>query len=201
MAILPETSYKKATQALNFFARKKDGKINKMKAIKLIYLADRLHLRKYGRPIIGDVYWAMKLGPVGSQAKNVAELSDRLPKGVFTYARKYIKPTDDKRSFVSVEPTELNLFSKTDIECFETIYKTFSDKDQFELADITHKYSEWLKHKRELERGKKSVKMSYEDFFNDIDGTHTIFSQDKKSLSLAKDSFEESKEVYDFFSR
>ena len=64
------TSYKKATQALNFFALKKDGKINKMKAIKLIYLADRLHLRKYGRPIVGDIYWAMKLGPVGSRASH-----------------------------------------------------------------------------------------------------------------------------------
>ena len=66
--------YKKATQALNFLAKKKGGKINRMKALKLIYFADRLHLRTYGRPIIGDDYWAMQFGPVPSCTNNIAKL-------------------------------------------------------------------------------------------------------------------------------
>ena len=68
------SSCKKGTQALNYFARKKNGKINKMKAIKLIYLADRYHLRKYGRPVVGDDYWAMKYGPVASSTLNIADI-------------------------------------------------------------------------------------------------------------------------------
>ena len=54
--------YKKATQALNFFALKEGGTINKMKALKLIYFADRYNLRKYGRPVRNDDYWAMGYG-------------------------------------------------------------------------------------------------------------------------------------------
>lgn len=51
-------SHRKATQALNFFARKAPGhSINKMKALKLVYFADRYHLRKYGRPVVGDNIW------------------------------------------------------------------------------------------------------------------------------------------------
>ena len=201
MNVLPVKTYKKATQALNFFAVKKDGRINKMKAIKLIFLADKLHLRKYGRPIVGDSYLAMKFGPVGSQSKNVAELSDRLPKEISIYARKYIKPTLDKKTFISVDAVDLDLFSKTDIECLNSVYEEFSDKDQFELAEITHKYPEWSKHKRILDSGKKkSVSMNYNDFFLDSNNEN-IFSQDKKVLTLSKELFEEEKEISSFFSK
>lgn len=201
MNILPVKSYKKATQALNFFAVKRDGRINKMKAIKLIFLADKLHLRKYGRPIIGDSYLAMKFGPVGSQTKNIAELSDRLPKVIASYARRYIKPTSDKNTFTSVSSVDFDLFSKTDMECLNSICEEFSDKDQFELADITHKYPEWSKHKRILDSGKKkSVEMNYSDFFLDANNDK-IFSQERKVLTLSKELFEEENEISSFFSK
>ena len=194
---LPDTSYKKATQALNFLARKKDGSINKMKAIKLIFLADRLHLRKYGRPVIGDMYWAMKLGPVGSKTKRAAELD--LPLDVLSYTKKYIKPTDEKKqSLVSIKEPDLEVFSKTDLECLETVYDTFSDKDQFELAELTHKYPEWAKYQKELKAGKKRVRMDYDDLFTD--GSHSgLFAQTKTELNFAKESFGELQKVSDFF--
>ena len=195
-----DTSYKKATQALNFLARKKDGNvINKMKAIKLIYLADRLHLRKYGRPIVGDTYWAMKLGPVGSKTKKSAELN--LPDTVLSYTKKYIKPIGDKKlSFASLKESDFDVFSKTDIECLEAVNTTFSDRDQFELAELTHKYPEWPKYERKLKSGEKRVLMSYDDLF--ADGTHSgLFGQTKTELNLAKESFNEQQEVSDFFAK
>ncbi|MFA4953922.1 MAG: Panacea domain-containing protein [Patescibacteria group bacterium] len=199
---MPETSFKKATQALNLLAQKKDGRINKMKAIKLIYLADRLHLRKYGRPIVGDIYWAMKLGPVGSRAKNIAELSDA-PAEVLAYAKKYIKPADAKKqSFTSIKEPDLNVFSKSDLECLEAVYARFSDKDQFELAELTHKYPEWAKHKNEIVvRGKKRIKMNYDDFFADPKDGDDFFVQKKADLDQAKETFDESRDVALFFAK
>jgi len=198
---MPTTTYKKATQALNLLARKKDGKINKMKAIKLIFLADRLHLRKYGRPIVGDMYWAMKLGPVGSLTKNVAELSS-ISEEALAYAKKYIKPVDEKKqTFASIKQEDLSVFSKTDLECIESVYNKFSDKDQFELAEITHEFPEWIKHKKELDGGKKRVKMDYDDFFVDSLKGDDLFSQNKSDLEMAKESFSEQKEVSAFFTR
>ncbi|NQU83334.1 MAG: SocA family protein [Parcubacteria group bacterium] len=192
------TSYRKTTQALNLLARKKGGKINKMKAIKLIFLADRLHLRKYGRPIVGDVYWAMKLGPVGSLAKNIAELN--VLEDNLKYAKKFIKPIDEKKQiFVSLKKEDLSVFSKTDLECISAVYEKFSDLDQFELADITHNYSEWTKHEKELYEGKKRVKMDYDDFFIDTKKGDGLFSQSKSDLKMAKESFIELKEVSEFF--
>ena len=196
-----ETSYKKTTQALNFLACKKDGKINKMKAIKLIYLADRLHLRKYGRTVVGDIYWAMKLGPVGSRAKNVAELSS-IPENILSYAKKYIRPIDKKKHHLeSIKQVDLDVFSKTDIECLEAVYDKFSDKDQFELKDLTHQYPEWLKYERELKTGKKRVKMNYDDLFSSTEKGDSLFGESRTSLNLVKELFDELKEMSEFFSR
>jgi len=201
MVTTPDTTYKKATQALNLLARKKDGKINKMKAMKLIFLADRLHLRKYGRPIIGDMYWAMKLGPVGSLTKNIAEFSG-IPEDILSYARRYIKPLDEKKqTFVSLKPEDAGVFSQTDLECLEAVYDAFSDKDQFELAEITHTYPEWLKHKKELAGGKKRVRMEYDDFFAAPQKGDELFSQSKADLEMAHGSFSELKKVSVFFAR
>ncbi len=199
---MPDTSFKKATQALNLLAQKKDGRINKMKAIKLIYLADRLHLRKYGRPIVGDVYWAMKLGPVGSRAKNIAELTEA-PVEVLAYAKKYIKPADaKKRSFASIKDPDLSVFSKSDLECLEAVYARFSDKDQFELAELTHKFPEWSKFENEIMvKGKKRIKMSYDDFFADPKIGDDFFAQKKSDLNQAKEYFDESRDVALFFAK
>ena len=43
--------------------------------IKLIFFADRYHIRKYGRPITNDEYLAMDFGPVNSGVKDIAEMS------------------------------------------------------------------------------------------------------------------------------
>jgi len=201
MPIPSAVTYKKATQALNFFAQKKGGKINKMKAIKLIYFADRLHLRKYGRPIVGDVYWAMKLGPVGSHTKNIAEFVDS-SKEALAYTKKYLKLLDAKKqTFTSQKPPELDIFSETDIACLEAVYNLFADKDQFELAELTHFMPEWKKHKRELDAGKKRIRMEYKDFFSDTKDTLNLFDQSPSELALAKETFEEAEDVAAFFAK
>ncbi len=196
MNCLSETTYKKATQALNFLAVKKDGKINKMKAIKLIFLADRLHLRKYGRPIVGDVYWAMKWGPVGSCAKNIADMNNVGAPDSFMYARKYLKPIDEKKQeVVSLREPDIGVFSKTDLDCLEAVYREFADRDQFELARLTHMLPEWRKYDNELKTGKKRVRMSYADLFSGKAVPVKLFDQEKDQLEQAKELFEEREEA------
>ncbi|MDP3988864.1 MAG: Panacea domain-containing protein [bacterium] len=193
-------SYKKAVQALNYFAQKKDGTINKMKAIKLVYFADRLHMRKYGRPIVGDDYWAMKLGPVGSCTKRVAELDT--PPTVSAYIKRYIQPGDDrKQSLISKKPVDVSLFSNTDLECLDMVYIALGDRDQFELAELSHTYPEWKKHEQELRDGKKRVHMDYADFFSGAQKGDVLFDQKKTDLALAQEIFQEREEVESFFTQ
>lgn len=195
MNTLTLTSYRKAIQALNLLASKKGGSINKMKAIKLIYFADRLHLRKYGRPIVGDMYFAMKLGPVGSRVKRSADFEEDLPEAVSDYARKYIRPSEDKKTVISIKAPDRDVFSETDLQCLKSVYEVFADRDQFELAKLTHTYPEWMKHEQALKQGKKRVPMDYDDFFATTGKQDGIFAQDSHTLSLSKDQFEELREV------
>ena len=65
---------RKIVQALNYIACSQLGHtVNCMKAYKLLWLADRYHLRHYGRTISGDVYYALPHGPVPMDAMNVVE--------------------------------------------------------------------------------------------------------------------------------
>lgn len=61
----------KATQAAARLLKKTGGAMNYMVLIKMLYLADRAALLKWGRPITGDEYFTMKLGPVLSQVHDL----------------------------------------------------------------------------------------------------------------------------------
>ena len=80
--------FRKTAQALNFFAiHNSTSKLNVTKAIKLIWAADRYHLRKFGSLITHDFYLAMTRGPVGSNAKNIAEEDDDyIPADILNYS-------------------------------------------------------------------------------------------------------------------
>lgn len=157
--------YKKATQALNFFAQKEGGTINKMKALKLVYFADRYHLRKYGRPITKDDYWAMPLGPVPSGTRDISHLKDEyLDKREVSYAKEYITCTLYRLS--SKKPVAEVIFSDSDLEALNFAWTTFGKFNNFQLARVTHRYPEWDRHKDALKSNSR-IHMHLEDFLND----------------------------------
>lgn len=49
--------HKKAIQVINWFARKAGGEIGKQKLMCLMFIADREHMRRYGRFICGGSYF------------------------------------------------------------------------------------------------------------------------------------------------
>jgi uncharacterized phage-associated protein len=158
-------NYKKTTQALNYLATKQGGKINKMKALKLIYLADRYHLRKYGRLITNDTYFAMDYGPVPSSAKDIAEASDFLSESEQDYSCKYVKP-ENNLSVKSLDSPDMTMFSETDLEALNFVWKKFGHLNQFDLVEVTHQFPEWTRHKKSLEMDSR-VQMDIIDFFED----------------------------------
>lgn len=164
-------SHRKATQALNFFARKAGGSINKMKALKLVYFADRYHLRKYGRPVVGDEYLAMNYGPVASGTKDLAEMSDFLGEDEARYAKKFIAPSETGRAFGSLAALDEKVFSESDRESLAFAWSRFGRADKFALSKLTHRYPDWKKHAQALDSKTVSrVPMSYRDFLEDPEG-------------------------------
>jgi uncharacterized phage-associated protein len=147
----PPFNYKKATQALNYLACRSGSKINKMKALKLVYFADRYHLRKYGRLITNDTYFAMEHGPVASGVKDLAEFSVALDKHEASYAKQYIRPVS-KYTYESIADVDRDVFSDSDIEALKFAFETFGQLDKFKLRDKTHLYPEWKKHEQSLQK-------------------------------------------------
>lgn len=158
-------NYKKATQALNYLATKEGGKIDKMKALKLIYLADRYHLRKYGRLITNDTYFAMTYGPVPSSLKDIAGASDFLSEDEQGYSCRYLLPSGDW-DVQSIASPDTAMFSETDLEALNFASDKFGHLSQFELVEVTHQFPEWTRHKKSLEMDSR-VQMDIMDFLED----------------------------------
>jgi uncharacterized phage-associated protein len=159
--------YKKATQAINFFVIREGGVINKMKALKLLWLADRFHLRMYGRSISNDDYLAMKLGPVPSLTKNIVENYHTCPLVQVSYGQRYISQNKEDKYFLdTVATVDLKVFSKTDLQALECVYSQFGSKSQYELSDISHAYPEWTRWEEALKTNPKaSFSITEADFF------------------------------------
>jgi uncharacterized phage-associated protein len=180
-------SHRKATQSLNFLARQAGGSINKLKALKLVYFADRYHLRRFGRPIIGDEYLAMNYGPVPSGTKDVAEMSDFLGEEEASYAKTYLRPVD-RFTFGSEQPVEGKVFSESDRDALAWAWKQFGNKDAFALAELTHVYPEWKRHEEALKAKLASrAPMNYRDFLDDppagYEPCHRLTDEEREAIA------------------
>lgn len=157
-------NYKKATQCINYFARQSGGRINKLKMIKLLFFADRYHLRKYGRLITNGQYYAMDHGPVHGGVKDLAEMSAFLRECESRYAEPYIKP--DQYDVLSLRDIDEAVFSETDLEALEFAWKKLGELDVFDLRDLTHQYPEW-KHCEQALQEQSRVLIDYKYFLDD----------------------------------
>jgi uncharacterized phage-associated protein len=184
---------RKLVQVLAYLANKNSThQINKLKAIKLVWAADRFHLRKYGHLVSGDEYFALKYGPVASQLKDIAEHDNYLPKSYIAYAKRFIKPTSvEKTAIEAIQEADDNLLSQTDKEALDFAWEKFGSQTGFKLANLSHSYPEWVKFKSVIESGEVSrAKISLIDFFKSPKGiTDDPFEQDKDILANAKEVF------------
>jgi len=190
------TPVRKSTQALNYLAHKASSgapirKLNKMKALKLLFFADRYHLRKYGRPISDCAYFAMKHGPVASEAKHIAEESARLDSRSRSYARRYLRK-NDRYHFSTIAEVDAAVLSKTDREALDFTWEIFGHYTEFRLRDITHHYPEWKRRAPALRAGHRRAEMDYSDFFADPDTgynpCHELSARDRAAaLDLFRD--------------
>jgi hypothetical protein len=178
-------AYKKATQALNYFAIQNGGEIEKLHALKLVFFADRYHLRKYGRPVTNDQYWAMRLGPVPSGVKDLFELDSASPEERH-YAEKFFGPGSHPHSIRSVAAVEERVLSRTDIEAFEFVSRTFQPK--FGIVEKTHLYPEWRRHEAAIKGGSSRVPMDYLDFLDDppppVNPCHPLTQEERQNRQV-----------------
>lgn len=189
-----ERSTKKIIQALAYIAyQQADHKVNSMKAYKLLWLADRYHLRQYGRTITGDAFFALPHGVVPSDAKNVIEHQKTNLPNDETYRDKYIKRIG-KYDYQAIIAPDMMVFSDSDQEALDKILQTYGYLDQYQLEKLSHKFPEWLAYKAglEAEDAPNAYKIEIDYFFENVtDGQSGLFVDDSEKISIVKDYFHE----------
>lgn len=170
-------SLDKFVNALAHFAARGVGDLTKLKAMKLLYLADRYHLHKYGRPIVGDRYIAMDFGPVPedcyqlvSRLMEPVEVEDQARKRALEILHVYRGKLRRLRYpiLTAKRRPDLSVFSKSDLEALDAIIREYGRKTARELVDLTHTHNAY----RMADAGRaagSSAALPYEYFFADAD--------------------------------
>lgn len=111
------------------------------KVFKILYFADQKHIAKYGRPVTGDGYIAMKNGPVPTNMYDILKAikSDSL---FNESAKEYKQYFDVKFYFVSGKTRpDLDFLSETDIDCLLESISENKDLDFLKLTDKSHDFA------------------------------------------------------------
>jgi len=146
--------------------------LTKLKAAKLLFFADKSHLLKYGRPILGDRYVSMDHGPVPSAA---LDLMNRLiaPDEIDDPVREQLRTKlSVHRLFTKNPPFRARAhgaaayqhLSQSERDVLDEIIATYGRKPVGELIDLTHKEYAWRISDGTRLRG-SSAPMPYELFF------------------------------------
>jgi uncharacterized phage-associated protein len=128
----------KSIHATLLVLNKLGGTTDFHKVFKILYFADQKHLAKFGRPVTGDDYVAMKHGPVPS---NIYGLLKAIKGGSFFHEveEQYAGYFDVKFHFVTAKiNSDLDLLSETDIECLSEAIAENKDLNFFQLTDKSH---------------------------------------------------------------
>ena len=183
--------YHKALQAM-FYLQAKASVSDKLSLLKLLFFADRYHVRHYGISMLMDNYCAMTLGPVCSKTYDIIKKGlyyDGLGEADKLFIDNNLSCVND---VVSIKDTGSDELSVSDIEALDFSIKNFAQFTPYDLSQITHAYPEWSRYKYVLENHiSVSENMNYKDFFDDPeDGNEYI----AKYLN-GKDPFEDDKEL------
>ncbi|MEN8265030.1 MAG: Panacea domain-containing protein [Nitrospirota bacterium] len=140
-----------------YYILKKVKKADKIKLVKLIYLADKYHLIRYGRTITNDDYYAMEHGPVGTTVKEVLNFDEfNMSRKALKYASSLIEKIDNNNFKAKANAkNDFDMLSDSDKEALDFVIEKFGKMRQWELRDYTHKYPEWYQYE-DLFRNKRT---------------------------------------------
>ena len=188
---------KKIIQTLVYFASKIPGQnLDEMKAYKLLWLADRCHLRTNGRTITGDRYYAMPKGVVPTDAKHLLDGESTILNTPADYFDKWIKKVDSYR-FRAVQNPDLTEFSESDIAILDRVIDIYGNYSRHKLSELSHKYPEWQKYQDMLldKNEKNSFPIDMDLMFeNSDDDQSKLFDQSSEVLETATEIY------HDFYS-
>jgi uncharacterized phage-associated protein len=129
----------KFVNAIAFLAQSCPG-VTKMKACKILFFADKEHLRRFGRPIVGDHYYRLPHGPIPTRGLDM--LRGKAHPSAHALMEKHVEVIGDViRPRI---PVDMQVFSKSDIEVLESTCRTHGAKSAAQLRALSHRDRAWV---------------------------------------------------------
>ncbi len=174
MAVSFEYDFESTFAAITYLAAQQIPELTKYKLCKLLFLADKFHLVRFGRPITGDNYCALPYGPIPSQTLNVltasitgdgfgstAERAKRLGEAIeldFQY---------ENPRFRTKGAFDRDHLSDSDIFALNKVIAQYGEMDFERLKAITHEMFAYKNAWDERPAGSKRAEMPFESFFEE----------------------------------
>ncbi len=190
MAVRFQFDFDRAFAACVYIAFKKPKNLDVYKMCKLIFLSDKLHLVRYGRPITGDDIRAMDYGPVPSAvydllkflaAGNINDDEVRIMADHLAVDERYKYPHLSCARSIEFE----EYLSKSDMEAIDETIAIHGGKGFEELKLLTHQMPSWKNAWDDPQRTSNNPRMAIED----------LFLEDSEAIAGVKEEMVEDYEI------
>jgi uncharacterized phage-associated protein len=128
----------RVSEAASVLLRKSNGRMNYMKLIKLLYLAERKTFETKGRPLTYDNLSSLPRGPVLSTTLDLIKNNSK-SNGTW----KHYYEINGKSIKVKNEFPKYKKLSPADVRIIEEVFTEYGHLGQYELAKITEELPEW----------------------------------------------------------
>lgn len=129
----------KATQTAAYLLRLRGGRMHYIKLIKLMYLADREALLRWGVPITRDRYVSMDNGPVLSRVYNL--IIEEQPKPVWS---QFISAPLGEYEVCLLQDAPTDTLSRAEERLLDEIFNSYGHHNRWDLIEnVMHKLPEW----------------------------------------------------------
>jgi uncharacterized phage-associated protein len=131
---------RKAAQTIAYLTVKNGrNPLNILKAVKLVYLADRESVRRFGFPIQDELHYSMPLGPVNSTTYEFIK-GEVQPERAVGW-REFVTDREDHQIGLvdtNINPDDLDELSDAEVSVLDQVWEEFGQLDEWQLVEWTH---------------------------------------------------------------
>lgn len=149
---------KSTAMAAYLLGKAPNRRMNYLKLAKLLYIADREALKRWGYPLTGDAYFSLPHGPVVSRIKDLITEDPQ-----FSGSR--IWTNHIRRSGYDIKlaaEAPLDSLSPAERELLDEIFSGYGNYTPWQLVDLTHSFPEWKDPEG------SAVQITYEDILRAV---------------------------------
>ena len=130
----------KATQAAAHILHLRGGSMSYVKLIKLLYLADREALIRWGRPITTDRYVSLDIGPVVNRVYELIR-GEPAPNSMWIW-RKFISAPENYEVRLMNDPGSSEL-TRPELDLMDEVFAQHGRQSRWSVVDYTRSLPEW----------------------------------------------------------